>query len=172
MSGTGMPNGRCRMHGEPSTGPRTPEGLEAIRRSRTVHGFYSRRALEQRRQARATRRLLAQLLDQLPHPPPPPAPPPPPGMPCTCAIGQEVERRLDKLRVCWRVHALAKLRPGSSSLARHVSLNSTPTSSEMPPIFEPPVPGRVIKVHRMPGHYVGQTEPVPKLRLRLPRGDD
>ena len=60
-----MPNGRCRMHGGPSTGPRTPEGLEAIRRSRTVHGFYSRSAIEQRRQARATRRLLAQLLNQL-----------------------------------------------------------------------------------------------------------
>jgi hypothetical protein len=41
------------------------QGLEAIRRSRTIHGFYSRSALEQRQQARATRRLLAQLLDQL-----------------------------------------------------------------------------------------------------------
>jgi hypothetical protein len=32
-------------------------------RQRTIHGFYSRSAVEQRRQARATRRLLAQLLD-------------------------------------------------------------------------------------------------------------
>src|SRR5580765_325094 len=63
--GPAMSNGRCRMHGGPSTGPRTPEGLEAIRRSRTIHGFYSRSAIEQRREARATRRLLAQLLDQL-----------------------------------------------------------------------------------------------------------
>jgi hypothetical protein len=65
LSGAGMANGRCRMHGGTSTGPRTAAGLEAIRRSRTVHGFYSRSAMEQRRQARATRRLLAQLLDQL-----------------------------------------------------------------------------------------------------------
>ena len=60
-----MPNGRCRMHGGPSTGPRTPEGLEAIRRSLTIHGFYSRSAIEQRRQARIARRLFADLLDQL-----------------------------------------------------------------------------------------------------------
>ena len=40
---------------------RTPEGVDAIRRSRTVHGFYSRSAIEQRRQARTTRRLLAQM---------------------------------------------------------------------------------------------------------------
>ena len=33
-----MPNGRCRMHGGTSTGPRTPEGLERMRRARTRHG--------------------------------------------------------------------------------------------------------------------------------------
>jgi len=63
--GPAMRNGRCRMHGGASTGPRTAAGIETIRRSRTIHGFYSRSAIEQRRQARATRRLLAQLLDQL-----------------------------------------------------------------------------------------------------------
>lgn len=36
-----MPNGRCRMHGGKSTGPRTPEGLERIRRANTRHGSYS-----------------------------------------------------------------------------------------------------------------------------------
>ena len=46
--GPAMPNGRCRMHGGMSTGPRTPEGLEAIRRSRNIHGFYSHSAIEQR----------------------------------------------------------------------------------------------------------------------------
>jgi hypothetical protein len=30
-----MPNGRCRMHGGPSTGPRTEEGKARIRASRT-----------------------------------------------------------------------------------------------------------------------------------------
>jgi hypothetical protein len=33
-----MPNGRCRMHGGASTGPRTAEGLERIRKARTKHG--------------------------------------------------------------------------------------------------------------------------------------
>lgn len=50
-------------------------------------------------------------------------------------------------------------------LARHGSLELVSTSTEMPPIFEPPIPGRVIKVHRMPGHYVGQGEPVVDLRI-------
>ena len=35
-----MPNGRCRMHGGRSTGPRTPEGLERVRAARTKHGNY------------------------------------------------------------------------------------------------------------------------------------
>jgi hypothetical protein len=33
-----MPNGRCRLHGGSSTGPRTPEGLARIRAARTIHG--------------------------------------------------------------------------------------------------------------------------------------
>jgi hypothetical protein len=33
-----MPNGRCRMHGGPSAGPRTPEGLEQSRKARWIHG--------------------------------------------------------------------------------------------------------------------------------------
>ena len=36
-----MSNGRCRMHGGASTGPRTPEGLARSRRSRWKHGLYS-----------------------------------------------------------------------------------------------------------------------------------
>jgi len=36
-----MPNGRCRMHGGKSTGPRTPEGLARMRRAKTRHGSYS-----------------------------------------------------------------------------------------------------------------------------------
>lgn len=35
-----MANGRCRMHGGKSTGPRTPEGLERSRRARIKLGFY------------------------------------------------------------------------------------------------------------------------------------
>jgi hypothetical protein len=33
------PNGRCRLHGGLSTGPRTPEGLAQIRAARTTHGM-------------------------------------------------------------------------------------------------------------------------------------
>ena len=32
-----MRNGRCRMHGGKSTGPRTPEGLERSRKARWIH---------------------------------------------------------------------------------------------------------------------------------------
>ncbi|SFM90629.1 hypothetical protein SAMN05192568_10742 [Methylobacterium pseudosasicola] len=33
-----MPNGRCRMHGGASTGPRTPEGRERARKAPLTHG--------------------------------------------------------------------------------------------------------------------------------------
>jgi hypothetical protein len=36
-----VPNGRCRMHGGKSTGPRSVEGLERMRRAKTKHGSYS-----------------------------------------------------------------------------------------------------------------------------------
>jgi hypothetical protein len=39
-----MPNGRCKVHGGKSTGPRTPEGLERSRRANWKHGYYSREA--------------------------------------------------------------------------------------------------------------------------------
>jgi len=38
--GPAMRNGRCRMHGGTSTGPRTAEGLQRIVQARTVHGAY------------------------------------------------------------------------------------------------------------------------------------
>ena len=37
-----MKNGRCRMHGGKSTGPRTPEGRERSRRANWKHGRYIR----------------------------------------------------------------------------------------------------------------------------------
>jgi hypothetical protein len=37
-----MRNGRCRMHGGTSTGPRTSKGIERSRRARWKHGAYSR----------------------------------------------------------------------------------------------------------------------------------
>src|SRR5262252_9440270 len=47
-----MANGRCRMHGGASTGPRTPAGLARSRRANWKHGRYSAeaRALRKRRQ--------------------------------------------------------------------------------------------------------------------------
>jgi hypothetical protein len=39
-----MRNGRCRMHGGSSTGPRTPEGLARSRRAHWKHGLYSAEA--------------------------------------------------------------------------------------------------------------------------------
>ncbi len=49
-----MPNGRCRMHGGASTGPRTAEGLQRIVQARTVHGAYGA-------EMRALRRMLRSL---------------------------------------------------------------------------------------------------------------
>jgi hypothetical protein len=44
-----MPNGRCRLHGGLSTGPKTAEGIERIRRAVTKHGRYSRAARDEKR---------------------------------------------------------------------------------------------------------------------------
>jgi hypothetical protein len=43
-----MPNGRCRMHGGGSTGPRTAEGLARLRAARTIHGNRSAEARDLR----------------------------------------------------------------------------------------------------------------------------
>src|SRR5262249_61924105 len=50
--GAAMPNGRCKLHGGKSTGPRTPEGLET-RRANWKHGYYSREAKAERSRVRA-----------------------------------------------------------------------------------------------------------------------
>ena len=39
--GAAMPNGRCKLHGGKSTGPRTPDGLERCRRANWEHGHFS-----------------------------------------------------------------------------------------------------------------------------------
>jgi hypothetical protein len=48
-----MPNGRCKVHGGKSTGPRTPEGLARSRRANWKHGYYSREAKAERSRVRA-----------------------------------------------------------------------------------------------------------------------
>jgi hypothetical protein len=51
--GAAMPNGRCKVHGGKSTGPRTPEGLERSRRANWKHGHFSREAEAERSRVRA-----------------------------------------------------------------------------------------------------------------------
>jgi len=63
--GPAMPNGRCRMHGGASTGPRTPEGLQRIVKARTVHGAYGAEMRELRRAMRALRKEQRRLLEQV-----------------------------------------------------------------------------------------------------------
>jgi hypothetical protein len=43
-----MPNGRCRLHGGLSTGAKTSEGIDRIRRAVTKHGQYSKEARSKR----------------------------------------------------------------------------------------------------------------------------
>jgi hypothetical protein len=47
-----MPNGRCRLHGGLSTGPRTPDGLARSRRARWKHGARSAEVTALRREVR------------------------------------------------------------------------------------------------------------------------
>jgi len=46
-----MKNGRCRLHGGLSTGPKTVAGIERIRQAVTKHGFYTKAAVPQRQLA-------------------------------------------------------------------------------------------------------------------------
>ena len=56
---------RCRMHGGPSTGPRTPEGLERCRKARWKHGARSRETRDRLRQHRREWRALLAILDTI-----------------------------------------------------------------------------------------------------------
>ena len=58
-----MANGRCRFHGGLSTGPRTPEGKERFRASKTIHGFYSREGRQLRAMVRELRKSTRELLE-------------------------------------------------------------------------------------------------------------
>lgn len=53
--GTGKPcqrhpqkNGRCRLHGGLSTGPKTLEGIQRIRKANIIHGYYSKEMILER----------------------------------------------------------------------------------------------------------------------------
>lgn len=52
----GMANGRCRLHGGKSTGPRTAEGLNRLRAAKTKHGRFSAEMREMRALVRDLKR--------------------------------------------------------------------------------------------------------------------
>ncbi|MBF0361978.1 MAG: hypothetical protein HQK49_13260 [Oligoflexia bacterium] len=47
-----MSNGRCRMHGGKSTGPKTPDGLERAKKGNWKHGDYSSESLMLKKEIR------------------------------------------------------------------------------------------------------------------------
>ena len=53
---------RCRNHGGLSTGPKTAEGIERIRRAVTKHGNYSKRVKVERADYRALLRACREML--------------------------------------------------------------------------------------------------------------
>lgn len=55
--GIAMKNGRCRMHGGKSTGPKTSAGKDAIRRAHWKHGRYSVFSQEVQKREAARRRI-------------------------------------------------------------------------------------------------------------------
>ena len=60
-----MANGRCRLHGGLSTGPKTAAGLERARRARTKHGRRTQRAKAERAQYRELLRACRETLAAL-----------------------------------------------------------------------------------------------------------
>jgi hypothetical protein len=57
----GMANGRCRMHGGKSTGPRTAEGKERIRQAHWKHGQPSAEGIRQHKEFRKVLRSAKEL---------------------------------------------------------------------------------------------------------------
>lgn len=60
-----MKNGRCRMHGGKSTGPKTPEGIERIRQAHLKHGLYTKEAIAQRKEFNALLRKWGNTLKEI-----------------------------------------------------------------------------------------------------------
>jgi hypothetical protein len=60
-----MTNGRCRMHGGASTGPKTADGLARICAARTKHGLYSSEMARLRGACAEMRRLARQILNDV-----------------------------------------------------------------------------------------------------------
>jgi hypothetical protein len=60
-----MRNGRCRMHGGASTGPKTAQGLKRSQRARWVHGRSSKEAKQARAESQQQWRALCAFLAEL-----------------------------------------------------------------------------------------------------------
>jgi hypothetical protein len=60
-----MKNGRCRMHGGKSTGPKTEEGRKRCSEARLVHGRYTKEAKKSRSGFEMLLRLHAWVQDML-----------------------------------------------------------------------------------------------------------
>jgi len=60
-----MANGRCRLHGGLSTGPKTAEGIARIQRAVTKHGLFTKVAKTERNQMRELMRESRALLEQI-----------------------------------------------------------------------------------------------------------
>jgi hypothetical protein len=60
-----MKNGRCKLHGGKSTGPKTSEGRERIRQAQLKHGRYSKAAKAERRNMRVLVQDVHDLLDRI-----------------------------------------------------------------------------------------------------------
>jgi hypothetical protein len=58
-----MANGRCRIHGGTSTGPKTQEGIENIRMTHWKHGQRSGEAIRRRKEGMALRREIKRLAE-------------------------------------------------------------------------------------------------------------
>ena len=58
-----MANGRCRIHGGTSTGPKTQEGIERIRMTHWKHGRRSAEAIRRRKEGVALRREIKRIAD-------------------------------------------------------------------------------------------------------------
>ena len=60
-----MPNGRCRLHGGLSTGPKTRKGRDRIHLALFKHGRYTRQAKQERLELRELTRVSREFLQQL-----------------------------------------------------------------------------------------------------------
>ena len=60
-----MKNGRCRLHGGKSTGPRTPEGIGRIRQVHFKHGEYTKEAIASRKEFNSLLRILKRTIREI-----------------------------------------------------------------------------------------------------------